>query len=143
VTQAGHTRAVDWWAAGVLLYEMVAGAPPFGQEDRVAMFRAICAGQYAIPGHFSPELGDLVRRLLARAPGRRLGCGAVGAAEVKAHAWFRGDGFNWDALAARRARAPFVPKVSSPDDASNFEGSDAGAPRRDSRYVSTGVFKDF
>ena len=35
------------------MYEMVAGYPPFQQEDRVAMFRAICATQFTSPSHFS------------------------------------------------------------------------------------------
>jgi len=54
VTQNGHSKAVDWWALGVLIYEMVAGYPPFHQEDRVAMFKAICGAQFRLPEHFSP-----------------------------------------------------------------------------------------
>ena len=87
------------------------------------------------------ELKDLIKRLLVRVPNRRLGCTQGGAAEVKRHPWFAG--FDWDALAARKMRAPFVPRVASPEDASNFDGAGASPPRRDSRYVSTGVFKDF
>lgn len=92
VTQAGHTRAVDWcaqtpymfsvqhgparlhfslkcfclhliswsllirWALGVLIYEMVAGYPPFYEEDRVAMFKNICQVKYSVPSHFSKVL---------------------------------------------------------------------------------------
>ena len=41
------------WAVGVLIYEMVAGYPPFYQEDRVAMFRAICSTDFKMPTHFS------------------------------------------------------------------------------------------
>lgn len=54
VTQSGHNRYVDWWAFGVLVYEMVAGFPPFHQEDRVTMFKAICEQKYHMPEHFSP-----------------------------------------------------------------------------------------
>jgi hypothetical protein len=50
-----------------------------------------------------------VKRLLVRATSRRLGCMAGGVAEVKQHPWFRG--FDWDALAQRRLKAPYVPKV--------------------------------
>ncbi len=54
------------WAVGVLIYEMVAGYPPFHQEDRVAMFRAICACQFNFPSHFSKvrgEWGDVQGRM--------------------------------------------------------------------------------
>ena len=37
----------------MLIYEMVAGYPPFCQEDRVAMFRAICSTDFKFPSHFS------------------------------------------------------------------------------------------
>ena len=37
----------------MLIYEMVAGYPPFYQEDRVAMFRAICSTDFKFPSHFS------------------------------------------------------------------------------------------
>ncbi|KAG7671492.1 hypothetical protein Ndes2526B_g09344 [Nannochloris sp. 'desiccata'] len=141
VTQSGHGRAVDWWAVGVLIYEMVAGFPPFSQEDRVAMFRAICNSQYRLPEHFSPTLRDLIKQFLVRVPNRRLGCMQGGVAEVKQHPWFAG--FDWDALAQRKMAAPFVPKVSSPEDASNFDGANVAPPKDAGRYQSTGVFKDF
>ena len=38
---------------GILMYEMVAGYPPFYDEDRVAMFRNICQVKYTVPSHFS------------------------------------------------------------------------------------------
>jgi hypothetical protein len=53
-------------------------------------------------------------------------------------------GFEWDGLAQRRLKAPYVPKVSGPADASNFDVAQGGQhAKRNSRYISTGVFKDF
>ena len=46
-------RELCRWAVGVLVYEMVAGYPPFYDEDRVAMFRNICQVKYTVPSHFS------------------------------------------------------------------------------------------
>ena len=39
---------------GVLIFEMVAGSPPFYLEDRVAMFKRITRVKYACPPSFSP-----------------------------------------------------------------------------------------
>lgn len=157
VTQAGHTKAVDWWALGVLVFELCAGRPPFdggASGDRVAMFRAIRAGKYAFPPHFSADLRDLVKRLLAVSPAARLGSGKEGAGCVKAHPWFAR--LDWAALEARSLPAPHVPAVASPDDTSYFaaeeegveeggeggEDGEGGGGGRE-RYVSKGAFEDF
>lgn len=50
----GHTFPADWWAFGVLLYELVAGLPPFMDDDRLLMFKKTCARQITWPKHFSP-----------------------------------------------------------------------------------------
>ena len=55
------------------------------------------------------ELKDFVKCFLVRAPNRRMGCMQGGVAEVKQHPWFKG--FDWDALAARKMRPPYVPKA--------------------------------
>lgn len=33
ILNKGHGKAVDWWAMGVLIYEMLAGYPPFYDDD--------------------------------------------------------------------------------------------------------------
>lgn len=148
VAHSGHGMGVDWWALGVLIYEMVAGHPPFNQEDRLLMFKAIANAQYTIPEYFSPALKDLIQGLLIKVPSRRLGCGPGGVAAVKAHPWFRG--FDWNKLEERRMKAPFVPSAvstTSQDGATTADGkgesgSVLSAQSRD-RYVSTGIFTDF
>lgn len=37
----GHGKAVDWWTLGVLLYEMMAGYPPFFDDDPLATYKKI------------------------------------------------------------------------------------------------------
>ena len=60
----GHGKPVDWWAFGVLLFEMVAGYPPFYDEDITATYKKILAGRMAFPAHVSVTCRDLIRRLL-------------------------------------------------------------------------------
>lgn len=54
-------------------------------------------------GYLSAEAKSLVKALLEKDAGRRLGSGATGAAAVKAHPFFRR--INWQALTAREVWA--------------------------------------
>lgn len=115
----GHGRPVDWWALGILIYEMMAGFPPFYDETPFLIYEKILAGKLEFPPHFDGTLCDLLTELLQADPKRRLGCGVSDAADVKNHTWF--SGVNWDALSRRLIQAPFTPPVSFAGDTSNFE----------------------
>ena len=45
----GHGKGVDWWALGILIYEMLAGYPPFNAETQQGIYAKICAGDIAWP----------------------------------------------------------------------------------------------
>ena len=61
----GHSAAVDWWALGVLIYEMLAGYPPYWGDSDLEVYRKVLAG-----GVYAP-LGHVRRLLLTLAPLRR------------------------------------------------------------------------
>ncbi|KAL4543745.1 hypothetical protein Ndes2437B_g01558 [Nannochloris sp. 'desiccata'] len=115
----GHGLEADWWSLGVILFEMVVGAPPFSASSPEGIFQNILERNIAWPplGDLSPELMDLLDRLLEPDPGRRLG--HRGAAEVKMHPWFCG--VDWAGLA--RQKAAFVPEPSDETDTSYFLSS--------------------
>lgn len=50
----------------MLVYEMVAGYPPFYDEDRVAMFKNICHVKYSFPAAFGKARAPSRRRRLLR-----------------------------------------------------------------------------
>jgi len=104
----GHGFAVDWWAVGVLVYEMAFGRTPFKGKNRKETFRNVLHREVEFPGDTQrrmPELTDLISRLLERDPTRRLGY-AGGADEIRAHPFFAG--MAWDML-AEVSRPPYIP----------------------------------
>ncbi|PSR86644.1 Phototropin-1 like, partial [Actinidia chinensis var. chinensis] len=94
ITGAGHTSAVDWWALGILLYEMLYGYTPFRGKTRQKTFANILHKDLKFPSSISASLSakQLMYRLLHRDPKNRLGS-CEGAHEIKRHPFFRG--VNW------------------------------------------------
>jgi len=62
IQSKGHGKAVDWWALGILIYEMLAGYPPFYDENPFGIYQKILAGKIEFPRHFDPNAKDLVKK---------------------------------------------------------------------------------
>lgn len=121
IQSKGHDKGVDWWALGILIYEMLAGYPPFLDDTPYVIYQKILAGHIEWPSHFSPEVRDLIRKLLNGDRTRRLGSLRGGAYDVKMHPWFASCIKNWDYVYSCGYRAPYIPRVSGASDTSNFD----------------------
>lgn len=109
ITQKMHTCAVDWWALGVLLYELLMGSTPFTSEDPQELLALVKAGikHLKLP---SRPWSSLVQGLCHQDPQQRLPLLAGGIDNVKAHEWFMEVEFDWHDFESHTAPAPFVPE---------------------------------
>jgi len=119
ILSKGYNKAVDWWALGVLIYEMAAGYPPFFADQPIQIYEKIVSGKVKFPSHFSNELKDLLKNLLQVDLTKRFGNLKNGVADIKNHKWFASS--DWIAIYQRKVEAPFLPKCRGPGDASNFD----------------------
>ncbi|KAK0448392.1 kinase-like domain-containing protein [Desarmillaria tabescens] len=114
----GHGKAADWWACGVLCYEMLVGYPPFFDESPYGIYEKILNGHIHWPKTMDPLSKSLVKAFLNPDRTQRLGNMIGGPQDILDHAWFRG--VDWDALERREINAPIVPMTSSGDDTRHF-----------------------
>lgn len=68
-----HSRAVDYYALGALLYEMLTGLPPNFSENRDEMYRKILHKNVEFPRYLSPMAKSILKGLLMKNPDQRLG----------------------------------------------------------------------
>jgi len=130
IQSKGHGKSVDWWALGILIFEMLAGYPPFYDENPFGIYQKVLAGRVDFPRHIDVKAKDLIKRLLTHDRTKRYGCLKNGAEDIKKHKWYKGT--DWDQVFARGMPPPFVPSIKSADDTSMFdkypESTEGSAP---------------
>ena len=103
----GHGKSLDWYLLGVVLYEFLAGESPFYSDNQTQLFKNIESEPLRFKSHFSPEVIDLISKLMVRDPLYRLGS-QKGAEEIKSHPWFKS--LDWEAVKSRKTK-PEKPKL--------------------------------
>uniref|UniRef100_A0A3Q1HFT0 Protein kinase C n=1 Tax=Anabas testudineus TaxID=64144 RepID=A0A3Q1HFT0_ANATE len=116
-----YGASVDWWALGVLMYEMMAGQPPFEADNEDDLFESILHDDVLYPVWLSKEAVSILRAFMTKNPAKRLGCVVSQGCEeaIKTHAFFRE--IDWVLLEQRKVKPPFKPRIKTKRDVNNFD----------------------
>ncbi|KAF7815829.1 calcium-dependent protein kinase 2-like [Senna tora] len=91
VLRRKYGKEIDIWSAGVILYVLLSGVPPFWAETEKGIFDAILEGHIDFESQPWPTISnsakDLVRKMLTPDPSKR-----ITSAQVLEHPWIREDG---------------------------------------------------
>lgn len=122
----GYNYAADWWALGVLLYELMVGSTPFLAESAALVRAKAAAGiQKVLPTSSSDSAWtDLVQGLCAQEPSQRLPMQKGGVENIHLHPWYLDYGFDWDALHHRQWHPPYSPQLNGPIAVGHFNLKD-------------------
>lgn len=85
----------------------------------MSIYQQILSGKINFPRFFDRNAKGLIKRLLTADLTKRYGCLKNGAEDIKRSKYFSGT--DWDSLLARSNTAPIIPKVTTPNDTSNFD----------------------
>ncbi|XP_034987388.1 3-phosphoinositide-dependent protein kinase 1 [Zootoca vivipara] len=97
LTEKSACKSSDLWALGCIVYQLVAGLPPFRAGNEYLIFQKIIKLEYEFPEKFFPKAKDLVEKLLVQDATKRLGCEEMGGYEpLKAHPFF--ESITWENL---------------------------------------------
>eukprot|EP00746_Dinoflagellata_sp_MGD_P128872 gnl/MRDRNA2_/MRDRNA2_63156_c0_seq1.p1 gnl/MRDRNA2_/MRDRNA2_63156_c0~~gnl/MRDRNA2_/MRDRNA2_63156_c0_seq1.p1 ORF type:complete len:547 (+),score=101.68 gnl/MRDRNA2_/MRDRNA2_63156_c0_seq1:145-1785(+) len=135
----GYSFPVDWWALGVIAYELLFGSPPFDgcNEKNISAKVLQCDPKYT--GE-DPEAEAFLQSILVADSAARLGGGLAGASEVTSHPWLSSLG-QWEDVSKRKLKPPFVPQGIVPAMTAGMQQKAAAFDKEGQSYFE-GIFED-
>ncbi|XP_034472818.1 cGMP-dependent protein kinase 1 [Drosophila innubila] len=120
ILDRGHDRAVDYWALGILIYELLVGKTPFRGINQIKIYQNILSGIDVIhmPSRIPKFAQNLIRHLCKQLPAERLGYQRKGIADIKRHNWF--DNLDWTRLKQKQLPSPIKRSLKSLTDVQYF-----------------------
>lgn len=94
VAKEGHGQAIDWWAIGIILFEILFGFTPFLAATKEQRFEKIQHEKLKFPSRSNwtdaqQDLCDLIDKLLEKDASKRLGSGPGDYREILQHPVFQ------------------------------------------------------
>lgn len=111
--KGGYGMAVDWWALGIILYELVVGKTPFEHVDSGQVMKKIVQEKIKFAKDFDAEAKHLIKKLTKSEPAKRYGSTPETMQKIKKHSFFKNS--YWEELEAKRAAVPaLIASIANP-----------------------------
>jgi len=118
-----YGKDVDWWALGIIIYEMLLGKLPFRTKtgDYDHLFHSICHREINLPESLVGDVRGVLDGLLQKNPLLRLGHSNGSGRDyldICESRWF--SDVDWNAVYEKKTTPPFVPRVDNDEDTQHF-----------------------
>ena len=108
-----YNQSVDWWALGVLIYEMIYLTTPFFHENSSKMYMKIINEELSFPYPTEKNTENLLKGLLVKKPSNRFNYD-----DIVKHPFF--NGLDFQKVYNRGYKPKYIPKISTPESVENF-----------------------
>ncbi|EAX97083.1 AGC family protein kinase [Trichomonas vaginalis G3] len=135
VLRLGYGFKVDWWALGVLLYEILFAGTPFYDDNQAVLFDNIVNEEPNYPKFGHKAAIDLIKLLLQKEPENR-----PDFEQIKEHAFFKG--IDWDKVLRKEVQPKNFRQVDELDP-ENFCSDFTNEPPLDSEALpASSAYRD-
>lgn len=101
---------MDWYALGIMIYELLYGRPPFMANDPYEIFQMVMKEKIKFPREFDKNAKSLIKKLCDHDLSMRIGNLVNGVKDIKEHKFFKG--LDWDALLGMKLQAAHIPRIA-------------------------------
>ena len=139
VKHEAYGYAIDWWALGILTYELTFGETPFCNQSKKVIYEKILHDEPFFPAETPEETVDFIKKLLKKDPKKRGNFN-----DLKNHPFWHG--LNFDNVAALKVKPPFRPRIASDRCVMNFDSEfthEANIDSAANAVISNDEFKGF
>lgn len=137
IKELDYGYSVDWWALGVLMFEMLVGCSPFEAHSDEQLYKKIVGDEdVKFPRSLSVEARSILEGLLNKDPRSRLGCSMLDGYEdaLLEHPFFlfktkEGTAIHrWEELIVKQIPPPYIPTLDELENDGEFENKTTLTP---------------